>query len=270
MKTAVVILALVALAAAAPKPTKLNFRNLYKQPIKPIDKPVPRIIGGREATPHSIPFQVYIEMYSADDGWYCGGSLISENYILTDARCAYGGRHCKVVLGAHNIQQTENTQEVQITASFIIHEMYYGRQLAYDIALIALLSPASLSDAIQPVGLPKDDSDTYTGDTARASGWGLTDGQGSTISPVLNYVDLEVISQQECEDVFGSLESSIICTSGDKGTGICSGDIGGPLVINGTQIGIASFGVENCPSGSPSGYVRITSFLDWIAKHTGL
>jgi hypothetical protein len=105
MKTAVVILALVALAAAAPKvdifyflkpcndlfqPTKLNFRNLYKQPIKPIDKPVPRIIGGREATPHSIPFQVYIEMYSADDGWYCGGSLISETYILTDARCAYG------------------------------------------------------------------------------------------------------------------------------------------------------------------------------------
>jgi chymotrypsin len=183
---------------------------------------------------------------------------------------SFRGRHCKIVLGAHNIQQTENTQEVQIAASFIIHEMYYGRQLAYDIALIALSSPASLSDAIQPVGLPKDDSDTYTGDTARASGWGLTDGQGSTISPVLNYVDLEVISQQECEDVFGSLESSIICTSGDKGTGICSGDIGGPLVINGTQIGIASFGVENCPSGSPSGYVRITSFLDWIAKHTGL
>jgi hypothetical protein len=33
MKTIVLILAIVALAAAVPKPTKLHYRNLFKQPV---------------------------------------------------------------------------------------------------------------------------------------------------------------------------------------------------------------------------------------------
>lgn len=51
--------------------------------------------------------------------------------------------------------------------------------------------------------------------------------------------------------------------------------LGGPLVINEdgvwTQIGIVSF-VSNkgCSSGHPSGYVRTTSFLNWISIHTGV
>lgn len=50
---------------------------------------------------------------------------------------------------------------------------------------------------------------------------------------------------------------------------------GGPLVIDEggiwTQIGIVSF-VSNrgCSSGDPSGYVRTTSFLNWISIHTGI
>lgn len=50
---------------------------------------------------------------------------------------------------------------------------------------------------------------------------------------------------------------------------------GGPLVLNEgdfwTQIGIVSF-VSNkgCSSGHPAGYVRITSFLNWISIHTGI
>jgi secreted trypsin-like serine protease len=268
MKTAVVILALVALATAAPKATKLNFRNLYKQPIKPLDKPVPRIIGGREASPHSIPFQAFLEVYSSSEGWYCGGSLISENYVLTAGHCGDGARQAQVTLGAHNIQQNENTQEVQTSTDVTVHERYDGDLIINDIAVIKLPRSASLSDAIQPVALPRSDGDTYTGDTARASGWGLTDGQGNSISPVLNYVDLEVISQRECEDVFGSLESSILCTSGARGTGTCSGDSGGPLVIDGTQIGVVSFGVQYCLSGYPSAYTRVTSFLDWITRNT--
>lgn len=51
--------------------------------------------------------------------------------------------------------------------------------------------------------------------------------------------------------------------------------LGGPLVINEggvwTQVGIVSF-VSNkgCTSGHPSGYVRTTSFLNWIAVYTGI
>lgn len=43
----------------------------------------PKIIGGDEAVPHSIPFQVAILF----DGYLCGGSLINEKWVLTAAHC---------------------------------------------------------------------------------------------------------------------------------------------------------------------------------------
>merc|ERR1711971_1347133 len=39
-----------------------------------------RIVGGVEATPHTWPWQVALFI---DDAWFCGGSIISENYVLT-------------------------------------------------------------------------------------------------------------------------------------------------------------------------------------------
>lgn len=46
--------------------------------------------------------------------------------------------------------------------------------------------------------------------------------------------------------------------------GSCNEDSGGPLVVNGTQIAIVSFGVVNCSAGIPSVYVRLSYFADWI------
>ncbi|KAH0822742.1 hypothetical protein GEV33_000049 [Tenebrio molitor] len=102
----------------------------------------------------------------------------------------------------------------------------------------------------------------------QVSGWGLTDGFGDQISDVLNYVDVKVIGNQECEELFGSLVSSILCTSGDEYTGSCSGDSGGPLVIDDVQIGVVSFGIIFCLPGYPSGFSRVTSFLDWIETNS--
>merc|ERR1712076_199006 len=44
-----------------------------------------RIVGGVEATEHAWPWQVALFI---DDAWFCGGSIISENYVLTAAHCA--------------------------------------------------------------------------------------------------------------------------------------------------------------------------------------
>merc|ERR1712038_1089449 len=39
-----------------------------------------KIVGGVEATEHAWPWQVALFI---DDAWFCGGSIISENYVLT-------------------------------------------------------------------------------------------------------------------------------------------------------------------------------------------
>jgi secreted trypsin-like serine protease len=53
------------------------------------------------------------------------------------------------------------------------------------------------------------------------------------------------------------------------------GDSGGALVLpiagGFKQIGVVSFVSSlGCASGSPSGYARVTSFLDWIRVNSGV
>ena len=45
-----------------------------------------RVVNGEEAIPHSFPWQVSIK--GQDDLHYCGGSILSQYWVLTAAHCA--------------------------------------------------------------------------------------------------------------------------------------------------------------------------------------
>ena len=61
-----------------------------------------KIVGGNEATPHSYPWMAALFV---DDAWFCGATLISDEWVLTAAHCAHDASHMRVMLGAHNVQQ---------------------------------------------------------------------------------------------------------------------------------------------------------------------
>ncbi|KAJ3626105.1 hypothetical protein MTP99_016628 [Tenebrio molitor] len=270
MRSAVILVALVASTTAAPQVSKLRFRNLYKHPLREPRNVLPRIIGGQEAAPHSIPSQAFLEMYTENEGWYCGGSLISENYVLTAGHCGEDVVKAMVSLGAHALSESVEGEITVDSQDVTVHADYDGNVIINDIAVIKLPEPVTLSDTIQPVALPTtaDVDNTFTGEEARVSGWGLTDGFDEILSDVLNYVDVKVISNEECLRDYDNVIDSILCTSGDARTGSCEGDSGGPLILNGTQIGIVSYGITYCLPGYPSGFTRVTSFLEWIGENT--
>lgn len=96
------------------------------------------------------------------------------------------------------------------------------------------------------------------------------------MSETLNWVEKRLISNEQCIETYGAkvIQSTTMCAIGwdQSNQSTCNGDSGGPLVIDDggvyLQIGVVSF-VSNkgCSSGHPAGYVRISSFLNWISSN---
>merc|ERR1712025_210311 len=76
-----------------------------------------KIVGGQEATPHQFPWQVGLFF----DGYFCGGSIISEKYILTAAHCADGVFSHEVVIGAHEIRDSSNPLSMPMAQLFTLN-----------------------------------------------------------------------------------------------------------------------------------------------------
>ncbi|EFA01275.1 serine protease P38 precursor [Tribolium castaneum] len=235
------------------------------------------IIGGDEVVPHSVPYQVGLKI---NGNAFCGGALISPNYVLTAAHCGKVIRSVDVILGAHNISNPSEDTQVTIAGSKIInHENYNSGNYRNDICLIQLSQPAPINDNIQVAKLPpsSDLDKSYFDETVTATGWGLIKDvpfpTTKDMSDVLTKVDVKVSNITECGMYYNDDEDTYVvdtnlCTSGYRNKGTCNGDSGGPLSLDGVLIGVTSFGTLLCEMCSPSVYTKVVNYLDWIAANS--
>lgn len=166
----------------------------------------------------------------------------------------------------------EGTNVVGV-AELIPHEGYDpDNQYIHDIALVRLAEPISNAPENFKVKLPLDGSYFATGTPSVLSGWGLN-ATGGIVQSTLQAVDLQIFSAFDCDLLHRSkVHYTNICGGiPEGGKGQCSGDSGGPLFVQGVQVGIVSWSVKPCTVAPyPGVYTATSHYIKWIAEKTGI
>ncbi|XP_064101024.1 serine proteinase stubble-like [Macrobrachium nipponense] len=242
--------------------------------------PVVRIVGGQPTTVHEYPWQVGLTTLLSNKP-FCGGSIISNQWVLTAAHCAAGASpsNLYVVIGEHNWATTSETNVAQkIKALFmIVHPQYNSATLDNDMGLIKLAYAVTFpaDNKIAPVCLP-DPGNDYANVNATVTGWGTTT-SGGTQPQELYEVVVPTMTNTKCQQSYGtnSITANMICAGVDAGgKDSCQGDSGGPLVteVNAVQtfmvqIGVVSWGNGCALPNYPGVYARVNNYLDWISAN---
>ncbi len=238
--------------------------------------PATAIIGGQEAPAGAYGYQVSIQ--TVDDGHICGGSVISQRYVLSAAHCvddlespAIKAKAFRVRIRSNNRKSGGVVHRVRHTR---VHPDYYRNQEP-DVALFKLVSPTSQAPvpfAGQALAALADPGRLVT-----VTGWGYTSNKRAGAPVLMRVGNMSISPERACRfDKSGASPKVTICAAGPGGVpDSCEGDSGGPLVTDGpsarVQVGIVSFGGERCGDPKqPGAYVRIPAVADWIARYTGM
>ncbi|XP_069724403.1 chymotrypsinogen 2-like [Phaenicophaeus curvirostris] len=252
------------LALAGSARATLSLAGCGVPAIAPVIRGYNRIVNGEAAVPGSWPWQVSLQRNGRH---FCGGSLISEDWVVTAAHCSVRTTDT-VVAGAYD-QEDPSPDEQRLTIAKVFKNPKFNMlTIRDDIALIKLATPAQLSAQVSPVCLPQSTEDFPGGMTCVTTGWGLTDPKASQTPAVLQQVALPLLTNEQCKQYWGFRIRDMMVCAGADGASSCNGDSGGPLVCQKdgvwTLVGIVSWGSSTCDPNVPAVYTRVTSLRDWI------
>jgi len=232
------------------------------------------IVGGIPAQPNEFPWQVSIR--TMQDFHYCGGSIITNQWILTAAHCLEGDipEWVQVVVGDHQRNAPNDARLSFRVLEIIMHEDYDDYWFTNDIGLIRINGTIPFSENVKNVCPP--DAVSYVDSTCQCSGWGTLSSGGPCCPQTLQYVTMRVTTNAFCQAQYPEeiISADMICATDNKGSterDSCQGDSGGPLTVKLSnsqfvEIGVVSWGY-GCASGWPGVYARVSEFLPWINKH---
>ncbi|XP_054742029.1 serine protease snake-like isoform X2 [Anastrepha obliqua] len=245
--------------------------------------PQPSIAGGELAKIGEFPSAALIGIFNSKSNvtdWICGGTLISERFVLTAAHCSLNGVPNKVRLGDLDYNSTLDDvglQEFSIL-SFKPYD-HFSFYRYFDIMLLELNGTVTFSKYVLPACLLTPSMMKFETGQYWAVGWGRID-DTEVFSTQLRRFELKhqtVCNESAIEMYYlkrDLLERIKFCADG-KTYDTCNGD-SGPLLIPfpHSQVeyrcmymvaGIVSKGQEHCGvEDLPSVITNVTTFVRFI------
>ncbi|POM80542.1 Serine protease trypsin-like protein [Phytophthora palmivora] len=249
-----------------------------------------RIYGGSNARIDNHGYTVSLHSNGPDSEFFCAGTLITPNFILTAGLCledlmynvyaSLGSKHrmggdsgksekIRVVEAFRHPSYYVSTKSLTVTHNMALLKLETpsktkSQTVTHNMALLKLETPSK----IQPVLLADaDGSDNKPGSIATAINWGLVNDESS--SDTLQTMDVEIITNAKCAKLYDDagentkVDDSVICAGTVNGKDMCTGEGGGPLIVNGVLVGIASDGPDDC-GVLPVTFTRVSNALDFI------
>ncbi|XP_044267253.1 brachyurin-like [Tribolium madens] len=236
----------------------------------------PRIIGGSGARAGQFPFAAAIYTDTDVGRYFCGGALISNQWILTAGHCVNGAVRFTIQVGSNTLKSADVNRLTLTANTSVLHPDFEELTLKNNVGLIQLEEPVLFSDYISSIFLPS--TDLQHDANVTSIGWGQTDDYHPGPVDHLNYVHVITLTDNECKATYGNqIAENMFCVGGEYNEGTCLGDLGTPLVRyvlndrHAEHVGISSFFSDNgCEAIDPSGYTKTFGYLAWIKNVTGI
>lgn len=237
-----------------------------------------RILFGEEANPSDFPFAVRLEIFGKI---LCGGSIISNNWVITAAHCFPKQEYGTVKILSSNWTSKSETI-IGKSIEYYVHEKFDMADLENDLALVKTSEDLVLEGISAIIRLPEPGQRFPHGTDAVIIGWGLT--EAGAYSDHLLRADVKIEDRDTCNwklsyylgncldniTCFGpEMSVKVFCTHRNDSTppGSCSGDSGGPVIADNILVGVTSHTVsfnDTCLPGSPTMHSSVVDFLPWI------
>jgi len=252
-----------------------------------------RIINGEMAEEGEFPWEVKLYSKEFGDGKeilaICGGSLVSDQHVITASHCIREGYEYGVLMGTNKLPElntliwSDLVKVQNITRHPEIPDSW-DHQPDNDIAILYLgqLIDLSCNPHVKPLCLPKYLTD-LTGKSAIVAGWGKLNTRDRQGSKDLMKLRVDINGGQCHKNITCN---SCLCTdTEEKGSSPCHGDSGSPMFTkdsfnNGaaTLVGVVHGGggevdgVYDCAApGFPSKYADVQHHMatGWLTDQLG-
>lgn len=224
------------------------------------------IIGGQTA--QSADFPTVVDLENGPGNWFCTGTLIDKDWVLTAAHCVAGetATSVKIRFDDNNINDTSGGRVVTV-AEIHAHPGFVDTAWDNDIALIKL-SQSVTDRTVTPVHRPVVAAATMVTEV----GYGDSDnnGNGAGILRKLNVPTVDCAMANDPE-ISGA---NLLCFNASSGKSSCYGDSGGPafVTVGGSLFvaGVTSGGTGNTCTQGWDLYTSVAGEIDFVDTTMGV